>query len=146
MDERLRILKRLSLHDPESKERYIAELERAVGGVKRPESLGESLLEIQTLANKLEEIIVEKGIRYDSETIDHLYSDSECYFLPERTEANHDGVRTAYGVALALGTREVAAAIVKYYGMHAFKTWSAEPVVFLEHPDTLFLWEVVLNG
>jgi len=140
MDERLRILKRMSFFDPDAKERYIAELERTIVGASEPiRGIGDTLLEIQALAKKFEGIIQEQGTLYEN-----VYSDNNCYFLHERTEENYNGNRMAYGVAIARGTREIAAAIAIYYGIHGFETWSVDPIVFLDYDSNLFTWEVVL--
>lgn len=146
MDEHLRILKRLSLYDPESKERYIAALERALGGAKEPvkSSIGDTLLEIQRLSKEFEKIIMEQGLLYEGD-VHPTYGVSgsnDCYFLHERTGGDCDGNRRAYGVAIAPGTREVAAAIVEYYGIHGFKTWSVDPIIYLNHDSNIYTWEV----
>ena len=131
MDARLRILKRLSLSDPESKERYIVELERVVGGLSTPSSMMSLCQDISSLSNYIEDLLIRRG------TWHHTAGGVEVNLWIE-----YDSVEKAEGLCLAENTASVASAIVNHFSMSGFETWSADPLVYLETPYSIFTWEI----
>jgi hypothetical protein len=131
MDARLRILKRLSLSNPEAKERYIAELERIAGGLDSSGDLIDVCQDINDISDIVEKTLIQQGTWYP------LRAGVDVNFWVER-----EFPEKAEGLCIAESTRDVASAIVNYFTMSGFKTWSADPIVYLENPYSIFTWEI----
>ena len=140
MDAKLRILQRLSLSDPEAKERYIHELERSIGGHSDP-TFTDACLDLQFLVEKLEDYLMSAGERI------YLQANQGgvgfVYFLVEGEDND-----AAHGLCLAPSTRAAAGAVVSHFGLDSIKKWSADPILTMpaalnEQSDSIFTWSIV---
>jgi len=136
MDQTLRILKRLSLSgDPEAKERYIAALERLTGGELATKPLTDLCVDLHGMVGSLAEVLRIEGTHIM--LWQHEGGSNAVYFLVEE-----ETPVSASGLCLAATTRQATSAMLRHYGEDGFKTWSADPLIFLEDWDIIFSWSI----
>lgn len=144
MDKALRILQKLSINDPEAKERYIHALERSVGlsppGLEDPLQL---IRDMHSLGWMIGDYILKNG------NVVHL-AESEVILWTSPTGSGNK----IEGLALGVSTDQIAGALYRFFPeeftANRIKNWLVEPALIYDNvihqnrlvTQSIFIWEV----